>query len=130
MSRLTNLALFLRACEKTPLQWGKHDCCTFGADAVFVQTSRDPMSDFRGVYGTAEEAAAILEAAGGLRALVGSVMGPETPVKHAQRGYIVLYESGSGHGLGVCVGSKFAVVTETGLGYCNMRRALAAWRVS
>jgi hypothetical protein len=59
--------------------WGGNgcvDCTTFPGEWVIAATGKDPISDLRGTYETAEEANAIVEAAGGVEAFVGSRLDP------------------------------------------------------
>lgn len=51
---------------------GGHDCTTFCADWVCRSTGEDVGADLVGTYRTAEAAAAIIEAAGGIERLVAS----------------------------------------------------------
>ncbi|WP_353682845.1 hypothetical protein [Mesorhizobium sp.] len=51
---------------------GGDDCTTFCAAWVFEATGKDPAADLRGTYFTAEDAEAVLQAAGGIESLVGA----------------------------------------------------------
>lgn len=60
-------------------QWGGmggDDCTTFVAGWVEIATGKDPADDLRGTYVDADGANAILRAAGGCEALVGSKLAP------------------------------------------------------
>lgn len=48
----SRLHRFLIECEKTPFEYGTHDCALFGAGAVEAVTGNDPAEDFRGTYKT------------------------------------------------------------------------------
>lgn len=51
-------------------RWGYCDCTVFAADWVVEATGKDPAADLRGTYHDADDAHAILRAAGGCEALV------------------------------------------------------------
>lgn len=132
MTRYTKLAQYVRERAETPFVWGVNDCCTFAADWVRLATGRDPMAALRDSYVDEESAAHMLNAPGGLARLVTAWLScaPLPLVTTAQRGDVVLYESGNGPALGVCVGEKFAAMRATGgVGYFAMRHAVSAWRV-
>ncbi|MER8925776.1 hypothetical protein [Mesorhizobium sp. M0859] len=62
---------------RLPHRWrwggmGGEDCTTYCASWVFEATGKDPAADLRGTYFTAEDAEAILQAAGGVESLVGA----------------------------------------------------------
>lgn len=132
IDRYAALANFLKDRSVASFVWGENDCCVFAADAVLVQTGRDPMHRLRGSYDDEAGAARILSKPGGLRDMVSAWLpGEPLPlVTIAQRGDVVLFESGAGPALGICVGDKFAAVSrDGGIGYFSMRHALTAWRV-
>ncbi|TIP07793.1 hypothetical protein [Mesorhizobium sp.] len=61
---------------RLPHRWrwggmGGDDCTTFCAAWVFEATGKDPAADLRGTYFDADGAEAVLQAAGGVEALVG-----------------------------------------------------------
>ena len=131
IDRYVALAEFLAARATTPFVWGENDCCVFAADAVRAQTGRDPMSTWRGSYGDELGAETLLLAAGGVARMATEELDIPLPrVTTAQRGDVVLFESGNGPALGVCVGANFAAVRPAGgLGYFSMRHAVTAWRI-
>lgn len=129
MDRFGKLALYLSACENTPFEWGKHDCCTFAAGAVHVQIGRNPMEDLP-LYASESEATAMIAANGGLESMVTQRFGEPVAKSLARRGDVVIFESGNGPTLGVCIGPKFAAVTANGLMYYSMRHVDLAWRVA
>lgn len=131
MTRYTKLAQYVRKRADTPFVWGASDCCTFAADWVLEATGRDPMAALRDLYIDEGSASRMLSAPGGLARLVTTWLAtdPLPFVTTAQRGDIVLYESGAGPALGICIGDKFAAMRENGVGYFSMRHAAHAWRV-
>ena len=59
--------------------WGGNgfaDCTTFPGEWVIAATGKDPIGDLRGTYETAEEANAIVDAAGGIGPFIGSRLEP------------------------------------------------------
>lgn len=65
---------------RLPHRWrwggmGGDDCTTFCAAWVFEATGKDPAADLRGTYFAADDAEAVLQAAGGLESLVGAKLG-------------------------------------------------------
>ena len=130
MTRYEKLSLYLQACAATPFEWGCFDCCVFTAQAVQVQTSRDPMADLP-LYRDAEGAAAMLAANGGIESMVTQRLGEPVAPALAQRGDVVLFDTVvNGDAIGICAGASFAAVTEDGLQYFSMRHARLAWRVA
>ncbi len=131
MNKYSKLAAYMRSRADMPFAWGANDCCTFAADWVRAATGRDPMGALRGAYVDEDSAAHMLAAPGGLARLVTTWLAtdPLPFVTTAQRGDIVLYESGVGPALGICIGDKFAAMRENGVGYFSMRHALKSWRV-
>lgn len=127
------LPVYLAERANAQFEWGSNDCCTFAADWVWRVTGADPMALLRGAYSDEESAArAIAKDAPGLGALVTALlaMEPLPLVATTQRGDVVLFESGAGPALGVCVGANFAAVRPAGgLGYFSMRHAVKAWRI-
>lgn len=116
--------------------WGDNDCCTGAAFLIYEITGVDIAAGFRGTYSTQAEAEAILEAVGGMVALVQSVVGPlgwtRTRPSFARRGDLVvriLPETGK-PSLGVCLG-RDAVFPAVGGGvaFFPMNECKTAWRV-
>ena len=64
-----DLAAYLAEARARPWAWGRDDCTTFAADWVRLVTGRDVMADWRGLYSTETEAAAIIRHGGGLARL-------------------------------------------------------------
>lgn len=58
------LVAWLQACAREPFSWGRHDCCSFAARAVEVQTGSDFYAPFEGAYRTAAGALKALKRQG------------------------------------------------------------------
>lgn len=126
------LTAYLKERADRPFEWGVNDCCIFAADWVRLVTGRDHAADLRGVYRTASGAKLVMRAHGGPSRIATEALGIPLPtVATAQRGDVVLFESGNGPALGICAGEKFAAVRPVGgVGYFSMRHAVTAWRVA
>lgn len=128
MDRYVKLDEYIAACRNTPFGWGKHDCCIFASLGVQVQTGRDPMADLP-LYSDEAGARAVVEANGGLESMVTQRLGAPIAKALARRGDVVMADTGNGPALGICLGSRFAVLTEDGLRFPPMRAASLVWRV-
>ena len=126
------LTAYLKERADRPFEWGVNDCCIFAADWVRLVTGRDPAQALRGEYSDETGASQLIERGGGVARMVTEALGLALPtVATAQRGDVVLFESGNGPALGICVGEKFAAVRPVGgVGYFSMRHAVTAWRVA
>lgn len=125
---------FMHDAASRPFAFGEWDCCLFTLAHVDAITGSAHEAAFAGLCHDAESAATVLEGMGGLEQAVTDLFGPPLAVTaKAQRGDIVLYESGQGPALGVVglSGTHFCTVAagETGLARFRMARALRAWRV-
>lgn len=119
------LAAYLSARRRMPFAWGTNDCAIFAADCVLDLTGTDPAARWRG-YETEEAAREIVDAAGGMRALVALT---ERPIAFAQRGDVVLAAPDGRETFGVCVGDLYAAPGLTRIVYRSMSEALAAFEV-
>jgi len=90
------LDTFIQKRMKTPIKWGKHDCCLFACDAIVMMTGVDVAEYFRGKYSNKDEAYQLLAeyAGGGLEETVEHIAAARhmTEVKRpfANRGDVVL----------------------------------------
>lgn len=109
-------------------EWGQNDCCLFAADCVYEMTGIDHAKEFRG-YKTSIGAYKRLAKAGGLIAVLDSKL-LQVGVKFAKRGDVVAFENDKDYSLGICVGDKIAAVTDAGLIYLPMNKAVKAWAKS
>jgi hypothetical protein len=126
MLRLERLAAERRAMG---FAWGVNDCCMWAADVVLAVTGVDPAADLRGSYATEAQALAVIEQAGGLRALAAARLGPEVPVLAAQTGDVGLVEQPSGVlALAACLGGSWQAVGPEGLWAVPLSWVVAAWR--
>jgi hypothetical protein len=133
MDKYMALTTYMHERANAPFVWGVNDCCMFAADWVMRATGRDPIEALRGSWTDEASASHMLNAPGGLIRLVNTwgAREPLPTVATAQRGDVILFESGQGPALGICVGEKFAALKPPqGIGYFSMRHALAAWRVA
>jgi hypothetical protein len=127
------LAEYLASARRTPFAWGRHDCCTFAADAVVAMTGEDAIAAMRGKYTTQQGAARHIARAGSLHALVARQIGEpmQTPAL-AGRGDVVLFEMVEPYGpqaLGICVGAHIAAPGPQGMVTLPITVATAAWRI-
>lgn len=132
IDKYTALASYLRKRDAEPFVWGRNDCCTFAADWVRLLTGCDHLAIFRVLYSDEIGAGELLTEVGGVARGAMEMLGIPLPtVATAQRGDVVLFESGQGPALGICVGDKFAALKPPiGIGYFAMRHAVTAWRVA
>jgi hypothetical protein len=128
------LAGFIEARRSRPFQWGANDCCLFAADWVLKASGLDPAAPLRGTYSTAFGAAKVLRERGGVRGLIrayGEPLGMQ-PIGavYAQRGDIVIADTGNGEALGVSLGDVAAFVARDGLVFAPFDFQLRApcWR--
>jgi hypothetical protein len=130
------LDIWVNSCRSTAFAWGSHDCCLMAANGVYEITGVDIAATYRGTYSTQEEAAAIIESAGGLEPLVQSACEPlgwtRTKPALARRGDLVVFISpDTGHpSLGISLGrdSVFPAIGG-GLGFIPTTQCTTAWRV-
>lgn len=124
----SRLQALLDAAQGRPFEWGVHDCCLWAADAVLATTGVDLAVPWRGTYSTEGEAAALLDALGGLRAL-GALGGPECKPALAGAGDVGLIEHGGRGWLAVHDGAAWICPTREGFVRWPTRAARCAWKV-
>lgn len=118
-----------QALEKTgAFEWGTNDCCMFVFRVAEAITGIDYAKPYRG-YKTSKGAARRLLKYGGVEGVANNSFGESKKPLLAKRGDAVLVKSGDDLTLGICVGDKIAVVTETGLVLISMREAINAWSI-
>lgn len=110
-----------------PFEWGQNDCCLFAANAVEVITGIDPAKKYRG-YKTKLGAAKKLKDLGIEGAWTKEFGDPINP-KLLRRGDVVLFDNEGSLAVGICIGSQFAAVGETGVLLFSMKQALKGWRI-
>lgn len=122
----SKLEAFLLERQDMPFEWGKNDCCLFVADAVKAMCGYDYAASLRG-YTTRFGAARRLYAAGGLSALIDSILSAVNP-NLARRGDVVLFSAQAGDALGICLGRQFAAAGPDGVRFFGLEHAKRAWR--
>lgn len=111
-----------------PFEWGTNDCCMFAVSAVESITGVDHGIKYRG-YKTKTGAARRLSTYGGVDGIATLELGEPKNINFAKRGDVVLFDIGNGDSLGVCLGSKIAAVSESGLMFINMSESKKVWSV-
>jgi hypothetical protein len=119
---------FIESRRKVPYAIGSNDCCLFVADCVKEITGSDPAESLRG-YTTAEEAQALIDDHGGMKALVSEFLGKSNGPLCARRGDVVSVDTPEGLAIGICLGVKAAFVTDKGLRFRPMSDCLDSWSV-
>ena len=114
-----------------PFVWGVHDCPTFAFETRMILTgSEDVAALWRGRYTTALGGARVMRRLGWAsleemgRALLGE---PRPSVLFAQRGDIVLADTGLG--FGICTGASAVGMAPEGLVTVPLTGCRRAWRV-
>jgi hypothetical protein len=122
------LAIHIDNCNENTYQLGVWDCALFAADCIKAMTGDDVASDFREKYSDDETMNTVIkESAKGLITLLSKIVGKPCSTYLARRGDIVMDDAGV---IGVCVGSMFYSVSESGgLISMSMQHAVRAWRV-
>lgn len=117
------LSQFLQGRAKSPFVWGENDCLMFAADAVREITAEDfdPAQEWRGTYSTHDEAAALLQANGGVAGIITKGLGVPSHknILMAQRGDVAMVRSATGELAGGVVddtGQFVVVPNAAGLG--------------
>jgi hypothetical protein len=128
----SRFAALVESARARPFEWGSHDCCLWGADAVQALTGHDPGAQWRGTYDDAKGALRLLESLGGIEQ-VAALAGPEIPVLMATSGDAAVIDAGAEDGslsIGICGGDHWLVVGETGLLRFPFDAARRTWRVA
>lgn len=111
-----------------PFEWGSNDCCMFAVGCVEAITGVNFGSEYVG-YSTKFGASKVLYEHGGVDGIATKHLGEPKQSKLAKRGDIVMFDCGDGNALGVCLGVKIAAVSESGLMFISMNKAIKAWSV-
>lgn len=120
------LAAHLQAAQEKPFAWGSHDCALWCALWVKECTGEDHLAGREG-YRTARGAARLMKGKGyDSVAGIASAHLPETPVRLARRGDLLLHPSGS---LGICAGVRGCFLGEEGSFSEMTRLCVRAWKV-
>lgn len=126
-----------------PMEWGKHDCCLWVADAVLAMTGFDPAEHYRGTYSSPQGALRRLvaqDAVGSPEELADKVFGERLPIALARVGDVVAAdltalglaepdEPTLGKAMGICYGrsSLFVGSDETAHGLITLRTLDLEW---
>lgn len=143
MKRVTDWRLALdrqlAARRDYPWRWGVHDCCAFAAGVVAAVTGRDVFAPWRATYADAAGAAAALERAGGLAAILTATFGAPCRPLSARAGDLVVVQLSQGEraacatgvrAVGIVDGGRvYIAAAPRGLGQVPLELASAAWRV-
>ena len=125
------LVAYLAGCRRQPFAWGVHDCASFAAGWVLALRGVDPLENHRGSYASEAEFEGLVQAHGGLAALVevaALAHGlPECPPAFAQRGDVVLVEVGNMLGLGIVDAVGVTIPGPDGLRVVPRRAIRRAW---
>ncbi|MBS0430496.1 MAG: hypothetical protein JSR41_24685 [Proteobacteria bacterium] len=122
------LSAFIAERRSVPFAWGSNDCCLFAADAVQAMTGVDHAAELRG-YGSALEAARLIEARGGLERIASDALGEPVAPVFASVGDVVLIDNEGRELLALCNGTTALAPGELGMVVLGMDAAKAAWKV-
>ena len=112
--------------------YGLHDCCLWVARCVDVMCDTRFCAAIRERFNYRDEASAteVLNAGGGLPALVEEFLGPPTNPKLAAPGDVVLARNGDGLPiLGIVVGHNIVVAGQSGVIALPPSAAVLCWKV-
>lgn len=122
------LSAFIATRRSAPFAWGSNDCCLFAAGAVQAMTGVAHADALRG-YGSALEAARLVEARGGLERIATDALGAPVAPVFAAVGDLVLIENEGRDLLALCNGTTALAPGELGMVVLGMDAAKAAWKV-
>lgn len=114
--------------------WGAWDCCLSTLAHVDAISDKTYYDEYAGRWSDRDSAQAEIERLGGYETAVTAVFGPPLAEKRkAQRGDIVLFDSGAGAALGFIDLTGMAVLApfegRPGLIRIRLDRVLTAWRI-
>lgn len=122
------LSDFGKARGSMPFAWGSNDCCSFAAAAVEALTGRNPMASVER-YDNALDAARMIAAGGGIKALASTLLGEPVSTRLAGVGDVVLVVNLEREMLGICNGTNVIGPGEFGMVVLGMEAALVAWKI-
>lgn len=125
------LSAWLREINGRPIEYGRHDCCLFGAGAIEAETGIDIAAPWRGRYTTLAGGRRVLRKSGYTDhvALIAATL-PEIHASAAREGDIGLVETEAGPAVGVNQGTAIYVLGETGrLGFAPLTPATRMFKV-
>lgn len=124
------LAEAIETARTRPFTWGRHDCATWAFDLRRDLTGGEDLAGlWRGRYRTARGAVRVMRRLGwsSLEEMGRGLLGAPLPTLHlAQRGDVVLTDSGLGFGL--CIGARAAGIAPSGLVLVPLAACRLAWR--
>jgi hypothetical protein len=127
------LSVFLTDHLEVRFQWGRLDCCLWAATWVEQCCGWDPAADLRGTYESEAGALRIIEAEGGVVAMLNRRLNrpPMLTSSFARRGDVAALPGTAGLELciGIVLGATVAVLTPLGLYRGPLGDATHAWRV-
>ena len=125
------LAAAIDTARARPFAWGLHDCPTFAFETRTALTGgEDVAALWRGKYTTHLGGLRVMRRLGwsSLEAMGHALLGvPRDTVLQAQRGDIVLTDTGLG--FGVVIGATAIGLTPEGLSFASLRSCRVAWPV-
>ena len=121
------LATLLDERRAMPFSWGTNDCCTLACDAVLAMTGHDPAEGLR-AHRSAQEAAEVLRAHGGVLGLANDRLGPAIVPALAQVGDVAMATLDGRDTLVICAGSGWVGPGADGLVWIEQAAASHAWR--
>lgn len=134
VARLENwpmeLSSFLQEKQNEPFAWGRNDCLTFVAQALFCITGNDYYYEYSG-YDSEQGAKEILESHGGIIKIIEKHFGRGTSnTLKAGRGDIAIVKCPDlMAGIVDDSGRYIALVTHEGLRRFPLEKAIKVWRV-
>ncbi len=101
-------------------EWGQNDCCLFTANWMLDLTGIDGGAPWRGTYSTEAECLAVLERDGGILSVMERGAGlvglqPRAPLRGDVAAILVGMPGGRGLIGAVCLGSRWATMSNRGL---------------
>lgn len=114
-----------------PFQYGVHDCCLWAAHCVDAMCDTQHAAAIKDRFNYADEAAAdtVIEAGGGLLALVQSFLGKPENAVWAAPGDVVLVRNEGRAITGVVVGHSVVAPSSTGLLVLPYGEIAVCWKV-
>lgn len=118
----------IQSYQRTPFQFGVHDCALFSCRVVDAITDSELAGSFS--YASKRAAMRYMRDQGGLEAAVSRRLGDPVTGYGARRGDICLIQGEDADvSLGPCVGPDIAALSNDGLAFVALRHALKHWRV-
>ena len=129
------LAAIVDKYSRLPHEWGRCDCTTFAAEAVWCSTQKDPAAPWRRKYSDEAGAMALIAAHGGLEAMIehalarAGIRAERIAPAFAQRGDLCLMGGEGPPAVGICVGAEIAGKSIAGLERRPLSAATVVWAI-